>query len=146
MLIFEIDAIPKAQKQTQFTLKGWAYDPSKIDLQQIQWQLRPYAPKELITSKVRVCYHFYMPIPKSVSKATRRQMLNGIINPSRPDTSNLLYLYENAMKGVIYVDDRQVDDLCAHRRYAEIPKTVIKIIPIVSFEQTSSEDCKFGTY
>lgn len=147
MFIFEIFGDPKAQKQTQFNRhSGHAYDPSKLDLQQIQWQLKPTAPSTPISNKVRVCYHFYMPIPKSASKKQQRQMLNGVINPSRPDTSNLMYLYENAMKGIVYEDDRQVDDFCAHRRYSDVPMVVIKVIPIINVEQNSSEDCKFGSY
>ncbi len=146
MLIYELYGNPRPQKQTQFTKKGWAYDPSKKDLLQLQWQLKGLAPKEPLLCKVWVCAHFFLPIPKSVSKAVRRQMENGTITPSRPDTSNMYYLIENACKGIIYKDDCQVDDLCAHRKYTpdELPKILLRVIPINKSEKVFNIECQLN--
>jgi Holliday junction resolvase RusA-like endonuclease len=128
MLIFEIDTIPKPQKQTKFSYKG-AYDPSKEYKNSIQWQMKPYAPKNPILGPVRVHLTFLLPIPIGTSKIKKRQMINGICVPwKRPDLDNLAYTVTNAMQNVIYEDDSQIIDLVLSKRYAEMPKIIIKVL------------------
>ena len=130
MLIFEIHSIPRPQKQTQFG-KHRAYDPSKQYKQAIQWQIRPHAPKDPLTGALHVDMTFYLPIPKGTSKILSRQMINGTALPyKRPDLDNLAYIVTNAMKEIIYEDDSQIVDLILTKRYAETPKTVIKVIEL----------------
>ena len=60
MLLFEIVGVPVPQKQTQFIRKtGIAYNPSKKDLEQIQWQIRPYAPETPLTCAVEMHLTFF---------------------------------------------------------------------------------------
>ena len=128
--MFEIHDTPKPQKQTRFS-RGHCYDPSKHYKDMLQWQIRPYAPNEPLTGPVQVDITFLMPIPASVSASQRRQMISNNIHAiKRPDIDNLAYIITNAMKNVIYKDDSQVVDLCLHRRYAENPKTIVKVIEI----------------
>lgn len=128
MLIFEIHTVPKPQKQTQFG-KNRAYDPSKQYKQSIQWQIRPYAPKEPLKTPLTVDITFYLPIPKSTSKLLTKQMINGTALPyRRPDLDNLAYVVTNAMKELVYEDDSQIVDLILKKRYGQEPKTVIKVI------------------
>lgn len=131
MLIFEINQPPRPQKQTQFTFrkgKAGAFDPSKHERTLLQWQIRPYAPKQPFEGPIQLDLTFYLPIPKSSGIKTK-QMISGIILPvKRPDIDNLSYLVVNAMKGIIYEDDSQIVDLNLHKRYGENPKTVVKVI------------------
>lgn len=130
MLIFEIHQKPVVQKQTKFG-KHRAYDPSKLDKQTIQWQIRPYAPKEPLLTPLHVDMTFYLPIPKGTSKIKKTQMNNQAIFPTkRPDIDNLAYIVTNAMKQIVYEDDSQIVDLCLHKRYADVPRTVIKVIEL----------------
>lgn len=130
MLLFEIHSKPVPQKQTLFG-KHRAYDPSKLDKQTIQWQIRPYAPKEPLLTPLSVDMTFYLPIPKGTSKIKQTQMINQLIYPSkRPDIDNLAYIVTNAMKEIIYQDDSQIVDLSLHKRYGLEPKTVIKVIEL----------------
>ena len=127
MLLFEIHATPVPQKQTRFA-NGRAYDPSKSDKEQIQWQIRPYAPPIPFKGPINIDITFYMPIPKNTSSLMRKQMINNVLHHmKRPDVDNLSYLVVNAMKDIIYEDDSQIVDLNLHKRYAETPRTVIKI-------------------
>ncbi len=104
-------------------------NPSKQYKQAIQWQIRPYAPKESLKTPLIVDIMFYLPIPKGTSKLLTRQMISGIVFPSkRPDLDNLAYIVTNAMKELVYEDDSQIVDLILKKRYAEVPKTVIKVI------------------
>lgn len=127
MLIFEIHSLPKPQKQTRWAYNK-AYDPSFNQKEAIRWQLRPHAPKEPLKGPVSVNLHFYLPVPKTVRKHVKTQMLNGIAMPyKRPDLDNLAYLVTNAMIDLIYIDDAQIVNLNLRKRYAEIPKTVIEV-------------------
>lgn len=128
--MFCIHTPPVPQKQTQWG-KGRAYDPSKKDQESIRWQIRPYAPKEPLTGPISLYLTFLVPIPKSISKIMRRQMIEGIILPiKRPDFDNLSYIVVNAMKDLIYVDDSQVVDATIQKRYSEEPKTIVKVVQL----------------
>jgi len=135
MLIFQISGPPVPQKQTQFVrATGRAYNPSQAAIEQLQWQIRPYAPSQPLAGAIEMHLSFYLPIPKSVSKRVYMQMINAVILPvKRPDFDNLAYLVTNAMKGIVYADDSQVTDCTIRKRYSDMPRTVIKIIEI---EQT----------
>lgn len=132
LFIFEIHGDPIPQKQTLFG-QGRAYDPSKKHREGIQWQVRSYAPAFPLKCAVQVDITFYFSVPKSTSGIRRRQMLNGIIHHiKKPDADNCAYLITNALKKIFYEDDSQIIDQSIHKRYGEIPKTVVKIIPIES--------------
>jgi Holliday junction resolvase RusA-like endonuclease len=122
--------VPKPQKQTQFSSRR-AYDPSKQVKLAIQWQIRPYAPREPLTTPLSVDITFYLPIPKGTAKLLKSQMINQTVYPiKRPDIDNLAYIVTNAMKEIVYADDSQVVDLILHKRYSEKPKTVIKVLEL----------------
>jgi Holliday junction resolvase RusA-like endonuclease len=122
--------IPRPQKQTLFGKKK-AYDPSKQQKQAIQWQIRPYAPKEPLNTPLSVDITFYLPIPKGTAKLLKQQMINQTVYPTkRPDIDNLAYIVTNAMKDIVYVDDSQVVDLILRKRYSDTPKTVIKVLEL----------------
>ena len=143
MFQFEIHGDPIPQKQTQFIRStGIAYDPSKKHRTQIQWQTRPHAPKEPLQGPVSVDLWFYFSVPKSTSGIKRRQMLNHVIHHiKKPDGDNCAYLVTNALKGIFYRDDSQIIDLTIHKRYAEVPKTVVRIIAIEEIAPTRGEEC-----
>lgn len=126
MLIFEIYATPP-QKQTQFSRHG-AYDPSKLDKQQIIWQIRPQAPKEPLKGAIAMELFFYRKIPVQTKPILRSQMITGVARPTtRPDIDNLAYLVTNALKGIVYLDDAQIVTLHLEKLYSENPRTVIKV-------------------
>lgn len=136
MLVFTLHSAPIPQKQTRFSCaKGFprAYNPSQKDMTMIQWQIKPYAPKEPLLGPLEVYYSFFLPIPTSTSKIKKRLMNNGTIyHITKPDGSNLMYLVENAMKGIIYRDDAQICRYHVEKLYSDDPRTVIKVIEINS--------------
>ena len=130
MIMFEIHEIPKPQKQTHFA-RGHCYDPSKNYKDMLVWQMRPYAPNEPLSGPLHVDITFLMPIPKTSSASVRRQMIaNNLHAIKRPDIDNLAYIITNAMKNLIYKDDSQIVDLHLHKRYAECPRTVVKVTEV----------------
>lgn len=143
MYVFEISGAPVPQKQTRFSCKGGfprAYDPSKKDLEMIRWQIRPTAPKTPLTGPIELHLYFFLPIPKSTSKARRMQMINRIILPIvKPDADNLSYIVTNAMKKLVYEDDNQICKQVIYKLYGEEPKTIIKVQTIQTAEKYGLE-------
>ena len=125
---------PKPQQQTRFYARGgrcFGADPSKSYKEQIQWQIRPSSPAHPLEGPIQLDISFFIPIPSNTSKKSKTQMINGMILPvKRPDIDNLAYIVTNAMKSIVYADDSQIVDMSLHKRYGEIPKTVIKVIEI----------------
>lgn len=117
-----------------------AYDPSSKDRSRIEWQIKPYAPKEPLDGPINVDVTFYFEVPKSTSGVRRRQMLNQVIHHTKkPDADNCAYLITNAMKKIFYNDDSQIIDLHIHKRYGHQAKTVVKVVPIQQIEPTRGD-------
>lgn len=148
MYQFEIYGIPVAQKQTRLS-KGRFYDPSSKEKSYIQWQIKPYCPKDLICEPLELTITFYLPLPKAAKGIKRRQMINGALLPDKkPDIDNLAYLITNALKGFVYDDDKRVCSQRLKKLYGLEPKTVICVRPIftgevlgLSMEEENNEDC-----
>lgn len=136
MLLFEIPGKPLVQKQTQFTKKGWAFDPSKKGLQFLK-QL--FAAKIIsdpscqhldlpFTGQVELHMWFYFVPPKSTPREKREHMLQNYLHPIvRPDFDNMAYIVTNAMKGIVYGDDSYITEAHIYKRYREYPGTLIKV-------------------
>lgn len=142
MFIFEIFGTALPQKHA--IAKGRIYTPKAMKeyIEKIQWQIRPYAPVEPLKGPVQVDITCYFEVPKSVSSTRRKQMLNQVIHHTTyPDIDNCTYVIKNAMKKIVYEDDRQIIDDNSHKRYGEIAKTVIKVIPIEEIAPTRGEIC-----
>lgn len=135
MFYYEMHGPLIVQKQTRFRCfngKPIAYDPSKKDLQNIQKLIRPHAPKNPICAPVRLNIHFFFPIPKSTNKTNRLLMLKGLILPDvRPDEDNLAYIVTNALKGIVYDDDKRICQKHVYKFYDEKPRTVIQVKQIL---------------
>jgi Holliday junction resolvase RusA-like endonuclease len=70
----------------------------------------------------------HMPIPASWSAKKRTAALAGLILPTtKPDSSNVLKAIEDAMNGVVWIDDKQVVDHNIRRRYSDTPKAIIEV-------------------
>ena len=140
MFTFEIHGNPVPQKQTRVS-NGRFYDPSKKDKERVQWYIKPFAPTTPLDSAVELTIAFFLPIPKSASKALRSQMINRVILPSKkPDEDNLAYLITNALKGIVYIDDAQVCAKHVYKFYGIEPKTVIRVRPILQAQPLGYHD------
>ena len=144
MYHFDFPGVPVPQKQTRWTRGGIVYDPSKKDKEKLQWFLKPLAPKEPLSCPVELTIHFFMPIPKATNKALRRQMINRVILPDKkPDEDNLAYLVTNALKEIVYDDDKRVCAKHVYKLYGEEPKTIIRVRPILQAEPLGLHDADY---
>lgn len=74
----------------------------------------------------------YLPIPKSVSKKKREQMLLQDLRPlKKPDTSNVLKAVEDGLNRVAYWDDTQIVETIAHRYYSDRPRVEVFLWEVV---------------
>ena len=143
MFVFEVFGIPRPQEQLNCACdcpkdkkcKKWMYNPSAKAKERIQWQIKPFAPKDLILGPVELSIFFFLPIPKKTSSKRRLAMLNRIILPTlTPDEDNLAYLITNALKKIVYDDDKQVCVKHVYKLYGAEAKTIIKVRPIMQME------------
>ena len=141
MFQFEIFSPLAAQKQTRWTKDGHAYDPSKKDKERIQWQIKPTAPAVPLSQPVELTIIFFFKVPKSASRLLRAQMLNRVILPDKkPDADNLAYLVSNALKELVYDDDKRVCAEHIYKFYGPEEKTVIRVRPILQAEPLGLRD------
>ncbi len=143
MFQFEVHGVPKPQEQIQCACdcppkskcKKWVYNPCSKQIETIRWQVRPFAPETPFSSAVEFTAAFFLPIPKGVSKAVRTQMINRVILPDKtPDDDNLSYLVTNALKGIVYDDDKRICIRHIYKFYGPEPKTVIRVRSILQAE------------
>jgi len=77
---------------------------------------------ELIDGPVQMTIYAYFSIPKSVSKKKREAMIAHEILPTKkPDASNILKSFEDALNGLAYNDDSQICSVNCSKVYGETP-------------------------
>lgn len=77
---------------------------------------------------VRVRIDAYYDTPKSESKKRLRDMLAGLLFPTKkPDWDNIGKIVCDALNGIAYKDDAQVVDGHVVKHYSEVPRTDVLI-------------------
>jgi Holliday junction resolvase RusA-like endonuclease len=106
------------------------YDPAKSrDYKDyVRLAASEHAPAELLKGPLAVMIVAYRSIPKSFSKRKAALAEAGQIYPvSKPDADNYLKGVKDALKGVMWVDDSQVVDAFARKRYSHKPRIEVNI-------------------
>jgi Holliday junction resolvase RusA-like endonuclease len=69
-----------------------------------------------------------MSVPASWSRKKRLTALAGYVRPTtKPDCSNVLKAIEDAMNGIVWVDDVQAVEVRISKRYAEKPGATVRV-------------------
>lgn len=139
-----IPIAPVAKGRPQFTKNGQTYTPKKTrDYEDMVRFVAQAAKIRAVTGAVSMTVQFYMPIPKSWSKAKKQRAESGEIRPAtKPDATNLVKAIEDGLNGVAYTDDSQIVDLTVHKYYGK-PRTVITIEEVEHEPETT--DRAMGT-
>jgi crossover junction endodeoxyribonuclease RusA len=85
----------------------------------------PKARRDLLCDGVKLTVAFYLPRPKTLKKRTTA-------HTKAPDVDKLVRAVGDALTQVVYLDDAQVVDLIAMKRYAEygdVPHVDIRVEP-----------------
>lgn len=99
---------------------GLKANPRTADYQDIvrqralyEWNGRP-----LIDVAIQATATFYRTMPSSFSKSKIQAALMGDLLPTtKPDCSNLMKAFEDALRGVVMIDDAQITDMIVRKRY-----------------------------
>ena len=68
------------------------------------------------------------PVLKAFSQVQAAKALNGLIWPAtKPDLSNYIKMVEDAMTGVVYIDDNQICSIVAKKKFGLVPGVRIEI-------------------
>jgi Holliday junction resolvase RusA-like endonuclease len=82
----------------------------------------------------------YFKAPKSFSTKQRNLISwNALPHTSKPDGSNILKMYEDAMNEIVFDDDRQLISITVNKFYSNESKTVISIMPKISYDEAIKE-------
>lgn len=153
---FTVPGNPKAQKRHRSWQKGQArgtYDPSASDKADFLVLCRDNAPERPIEGAVGLSVVFWMPVPKSCSKRIKEEIAgwdglsqslgielrnyynamfvgdtSTIIHIKRPDVDNLVKHLKDALTGIYWRDDSQIQIHCAYKLYSHRPRTELEII------------------
>ncbi len=85
-------------------------------------------PRALLEGPVILTPRIYRQIPKSFSITPRSKAHAGELRPTtKPDVSNVLKSIEDALNGVVWVDDRQIVGLVVSKAYDDNPRVEVEI-------------------
>ncbi|MCP1969916.1 MULTISPECIES: RusA family crossover junction endodeoxyribonuclease [Bradyrhizobium] len=85
------------------------------------------------------------PIPASWSEKKRQRAIVGELKPTKkPDLDNVAKVFNDAMNGVVYVDDSQVILIHLEKRYGPQPLVVCTVKPIFSADCTENQTPNLG--
>lgn len=95
-----------------------------------------------IKAPVRIELLIEVPIPTSWSARKRAQAIAGDVRPSsRPDLDNYVKSLD-ALNGIVIVDDSQIVEIHARKKYGTAPKLIATVFPLdgAAVEQQSVAD------
>ena len=128
MIEFTVPGIPVPKGRPRFG-KGRTYTPA--DTVAAERTVAIYARRACrkpLTGALYLDVMFFMPIPKSFTKAQRRSIDAGMLRPAtKPDASNLLKTVEDAMNRIVYADDNQLVSVAAGKWYSDNPRTKVEV-------------------
>ena len=88
-------------------------------------QVLPVKPASPLEGPLTMTLLFHLPRPKSLPKR--------VLYPvKKPDAKNLLWGVEDALRGILYVDDSQLVDLDVRKRYGANPGVEITVAPLLA--------------
>ena len=96
-----------------------------------------------ITGPVKMDIAFFLETPQSWSRKKQAAANRREIRPvKRPDLDNLVKLIQDALNGLAYQDDKQIQEINARKWYSSKPRTVITIteLPEEADDQMTFEE------
>ena len=133
---FKFDIVPVEQARPRAVRFGTGirvYDPKKVTV--FKRQLGMLAKQQMLDrglepfdGPLEVHMKFYRPVQASLSKKERARRLSGAHRPTvKPDLSNYVKSTEDALNGIIWVDDNLIVTEMAEKKYSDRPHIVIEV-------------------
>ena len=114
MIEFIVYGEPVAQGRPKTAVvqgRAIVYDPKKSSefKRDVKVIAQVHVPDELLTGPLEMTIKIYRPIPQSMSQTKREQALREELLPAKkPDLKNYVAGIEDALEGVLYVNDSQI--------------------------------------
>ena len=131
---FEIEPVEQARPRAVRSGRGVRlYDPNKVAIfKRHLGMLAKHNMLELgldpFDGPLVVRMEFYRPVQASISKKERAKRLSGVHRPTvKPDLSNYIKATEDALNGILWVDDNLIVTETAEKKYSESPRIVIEV-------------------
>lgn len=104
----------------RFTRSGHAYTPATTreyeKRVQVAYRLAE-AHRGPSDARMRASLHVSAAIPVSWTRKKKAEALEGKISPGKPDIDNIVKAIFDACNGLVFVDDAQIVDLTATKKY-----------------------------
>lgn len=120
---FFVPGVPQGKARPRFTRNGHTYTPQKTkDYENLIKQcclneLNKYG-YDKYSGAIWVDIQAFFPIPKSVTESQAEYMKRGCIVPlKKPDVDNIAKVVLDALNGVAYNDDKQVQRVTCSKYY-----------------------------
>jgi Holliday junction resolvase RusA-like endonuclease len=127
---------PTAKGRPRATRRGFVYTPAKTRRYEAHARLAAQfamGNRPPIEAPVRLELLVELPIPSSWSMRRRAAAVTGDIVPtSRPDVDNFLKAIFDAITNIVVVDDAQIVDVCATKKFSIAPKMVATVFPLAA--------------
>lgn len=78
---------------------------------------------------LNVAFRIYFRIPISCPKNLRTEMID-VYRNKKPDLSNLLKFYEDALNKILWTDDSQICQILTYKAYSDHPRVEIEVTPV----------------
>jgi Holliday junction resolvase RusA-like endonuclease len=130
-LVIPGEVVP--QLRPRFARRGsfvTTYDPEKCRNYKayVRALAAGVAPSKPMSGPVKVKIMLYRYTPQRWNKAKIAAALAGALRPTtKPDITNLVKGIEDAIKGLIWVDDSQVVELAVAKWYSDNPRAEVEI-------------------
>ena len=116
---FFVPGKPQGKGRPRFSrASGTVYTPQKTtDYENLVRECYILAGGRKFDTPVKAYMKFLFEIPKSWSKAKRKEVLAGKIKPGKPDLDNEMKIIMDGLNGVAYKDDSQVYWGCIEKAF-----------------------------
>lgn len=125
-----LDGVPRGKGRPRFTRSGHAYTPkATVDYER---RLRIRAKEAMsgirpLTGPVAVTVGAFFPIANSWTKAEKTAAVEGKKHHmATPDLDNVAKMMD-ALNGIVWLDDKQIVQLTAMKRYSSSPALVVTV-------------------
>lgn len=119
-----ISGPPIPLQRHRHTKDGRSYNPQTQLMDAVSFEVKSQFPRVPYRSPIKVTFKFYFKLKQS------RFRSNGDYREIRPDLSNLIKFYEDALNGVLWRDDVLICEIKAFKKYDEYERTEINIISV----------------
>ena len=126
---FTVPGNPVPQSRPRFTKQGRAYDTKACKAYKRQVAIAAktaMGAQKPFRGAITCSIMFHMPIPKSLSKKRRQELIGGSVIKQVGDIDNLAKIVMDGANRIVYDDDAQVAALYAKKVYDEKPRVEVE--------------------